>query len=325
MYELKIKLHEWIIMVFIGVVLGAFIGILIWQFGIMDFRLSLFFGGSTGFFITLFASLLVSFSLKTLIQNNFIAYLTGFLSTFISGTFGFLFTYYIFSNIDGFFQLENPFFFSIMIGMISYLIGFMFYWIISQKLKEENLQKELIHSKLQMYEAQLNPHFLFNALSTVTEIMHQDVNLADKAMIKLSSLLRQSIQQTSKISLKSEIENIKNLVWLVNIEDSNNIELNIDINEKMMNLKVPKFSLELLVENSIKHAKKVGEVLKIDVYLVVHQNSFDLIVEDNGKGFDTIKKGIGLNNLEDRLRLLHNASLEYSSKEKTKFIIKGLK
>jgi sensor histidine kinase YesM len=325
MYELKIKLHEWIIMVFIGVVLGAFIGILIWQFGIMDFRLSLFFGGSTGFFITLFASLLVSFSLKTLIQNNFIAYLAGFLSTFISGTFGFLFTYYIFSNIEGFFQLENPFFFSIMIGMISYLIGFMFYWIISQKLKEEKLQKELIHSKLQMYEAQLNPHFLFNALSTVTEIMHQDVNLADKAMIKLSSLLRQSIQQTSKISLKSEIENIKNLVWLVNIEDSNNIELNIDINEKMMNLEVPKFSLELLVENSIKHAKKVGEVLKIDVYLVVHQNSFDLIVEDNGKGFDTIKKGIGLNNLEDRLRLLHNASLEYSSKEKTKFIIKGLK
>jgi two-component system LytT family sensor kinase len=325
MYKLKIKLHEWIIMVFIGVVLGAFIGILIWQFGIMDFRLSLFFGGSTGFFITLFASLLVSFSLKTLIQNNFIAYLAGFLSTFISGTFGFLFTYYIFSNIEGFFQLENPFFFSIMIGMISYLIGFMFYWIISQKLKEEKLQKELIHSKLQMYEAQLNPHFLFNALSTVTEIMHQDVNLADKAMIKLSSLLRQSIQQTSKISLKSEIENIKNLVWLVNIEDSNNIELNIDINEKMMNLEVPKFSLELLVENSIKHAKKVGEVLKIDVYLVVHQNSFDLIVEDNGKGFDTIKKGIGLNNLEDRLRLLHNASLEYSSKEKTKFIIKGLK
>ena len=175
------------------------------------------------------------------------------------------------------------------------------------KYKNESINNEILESKIKALESELNPHFLFNALNSISELIYIDKQKAEKATLNLSKFLRNAINRDSLIPLKTELDMVKTYVGIENIRFDNNIKINIISNIKDKEIIIPKFSIQLLVENAIKHgynSKKLNIEIKIDFNTI--------IVSNDGKISESLAFGTGLSNLERRLILLNVGKLSYS-------------
>lgn len=185
------------------------------------------------------------------------------------------------------------------------------------KYKNESIRNEILETKLKALENELNPHFLFNALNSVSELIYQDPKKAESAIIHISKFLRNAINKESLISLETEISMVKTYVNIENIRFDERINLNIDFPENLKNIPLPKFSIQLLVENAIKHGYQSKE-LKVDINIFEDK----IIVSNNGKITDDIKYGTGLSNLQKRLEIQNIGTLSHNIDDnKMQFII----
>jgi len=312
-FDLTIRRGEWYLIYLLGLLVGAGLGLMLWQLGIGAPSANLFTGAASGLAITLFASLFVEYLNPRLASLPApLAYGAGFVFTFLSGFLGFLAVYALLTLADAAPALAtSPWLFAATVGLLTYLIGFTLYLLVQQKNRRDALQKDLTQARLAMLEEQLNPHFLFNALNAVSATMYKDVDTADRAILKLASLLRKALDGSSLIPLQEELEHCRDLVWLHALQCEAKITLTYDIPDALEKLPVPKFSLELLVENALGHAMIPGRDLEIRVTFEKRPDgSVAIAVCDDGRGFESIKKGIGLTNLEKRLQLLLDGSLE---------------
>lgn len=184
------------------------------------------------------------------------------------------------------------------------------------KYKNEHIKNEILNSKIKTLENELNPHFLFNALNSMSELVYIDSQKAEKSILNLSKFLRNAINKNSLITIKEELSMVQTYVDIENIRFDDNIKLNIET-DNIKDIKIPKFSIQLLVENAIKHGFSSKE-LQIQI-----QASQDKItVSNNGNKISNITFGTGLLNLQNRLKLLKIGNLKYEDKPNTTFIIK---
>jgi LytS/YehU family sensor histidine kinase len=253
---------------------------------------------------------------------NFIS----FILSFLSGVFGSFWASFVaiisdISMIDGYYN--NLYFFTFLIGLITYLIGFVMYLFVNSRNQEEFVSKQYQESKLHLLQAGLNPHFLFNSLNCVAELVYVDPKKAEYAIMNISKFLRSTLDESLKVSLANELALVQNYLNIENIRFNQNIKLQIET--KNLNPKeifLPKFSIQLLVENSIKHNSVAKKSLDIKIEIKEEQNEVLIRVTDNGKGFETITYGTGLKNLKERLKFLNNGSLTHTSEpHKTEFQI----
>jgi LytS/YehU family sensor histidine kinase len=186
------------------------------------------------------------------------------------------------------------------------------------KYKNEEIKTQILETKLKALENELNPHFLFNALNSVSELIYVDQKKAEIAVIEISKFLRNAINKDSLISLETELSMVKTYVNIENVRFDEKINLQIEDFEKVKTIKVPKFSIQLLVENAIKHGF-IGNNLNISIKF--EENN--IIVSNDGKLTENLKFGTGLSNLQKRLELQRVGDLEYKIEDKKmKFIIK---
>jgi len=177
----------------------------------------------------------------------------------------------------------------------------------TQKRESEYL---LMQSRLSSLETQLNPHFLFNSLNSIAELIHIDSAKAEEAVLKVSSFLRNTMEEKALIPLNKEINNVKEYLALENIRFDGKIKLS--IKENIPSWEVPKFSIQLLIENAIKHGvnpKKKPLNISINFDKVQHI----IFVENDGKAISSDYFGIGLNNLNQRLQILSHGHVEIKS------------
>jgi LytS/YehU family sensor histidine kinase len=177
------------------------------------------------------------------------------------------------------------------------------------------VDSDYVQSRLKSLERQLNPHFLFNALNSIAELVHQDQNKAEEAILKVSSFLRNSMNEKALISLNEELKNVEDYVDLENIRFSGKIHLHKDIEKR--SLYVPKFSIQLIVENAIKHGFRREQELNI----FVETKGNMIVVKNDGTPIFKKEFGIGLQNLDQRLALLMHGHLEIADSKETTFII----
>lgn len=173
-----------------------------------------------------------------------------------------------------------------------------------QKLREENLifQNETLKN-------QVNPHFLFNSLNTLSSLVTDRPELAEEFINRLSSIYRYILEYSSKdkVALNAELSFINDYFFLHQIRDNGKIELEMNI-DKPDRFEILPVSLQILVENAIKHNKATREYpLKISVFLDGHR----IVVKNNLQKMATQIKstGIGLRNLSERLRLFTGRDL----------------
>ncbi len=322
--ELKISPKDWLYIIIIGAFFGFFISLCFYflSYDLQNIS-TIIFSTSTAIFISLFAFFLITISNKFIlpkVKKKF-WYLISFIFSFLSGFVGFSFSFLLFSFGDlKILNIISPFwiYISITIGFLTFLVGLILHQFISMKYKNEEIKNQILETKLKALENELNPHFLFNALNSVSELIYQDQKKAENAVIQISKFLRNAINKESLITLETELSMVKTYVNIENVRFDEKIVLKIDDFEEYKDIKVPKFSIQLLVENAIKHGF-LGKILNIDISFSKNK----IVVQNNGKIVNIVKFGTGLSNLQKRLELQKIGNLEFEIEEKKmKFIIK---
>ena len=320
---LHIKTRDWLYILLIGIVFGMLLSAL--GYGLFGFSLvdGAIFGVILGFIITLFSLLFISNMNKRILPNIkeiywlplavVFSFLSGFLGT-VSGVF--LAKVINIEIIPAFLSELMPI--AVAIGVLTYVVGALLYRFVKMRNQKDVIDNEYVQSRLRSLETQLNPHFLFNALNSIAELIHHDPDKAEMAVLKVSSFLRNTMNETALLTLKSEIQNVSDYVELENIRFSGKIKLHIDA--ATPNWEIPKFSLQLLVENAIKHGF-LSSSDALNVWISFDENKRMILIKNDGKVMKSKKFGVGLSNLKQRLELLCKGDVVIADTEEVTFYI----
>lgn len=178
-----------------------------------------------------------------------------------------------------------------------------------------NLAQEAFTAEFRALRAQIEPHFLFNALNTISSFCRTNPVRARELIIDLSNYFRQTLKrQEDFLSLKDELDFLQSYLSIEEARFGDRLKFVVDIPQNMMTMKVPAFILQPIVENSIKHGilpkLSGGSVL---LKASCSQEGILFAVEDTGVGMkeerfkEVVNKwpGIGLKNVSERLKLLY--------------------
>ena len=175
-------------------------------------------------------------------------------------------------------------------------------------LEQERLRQENLIAKVESLKKQLDPHFLFNSLSVLSGVVYKDPVLADHFITKLALVYRYVLEhnEEKQVSLKNEIDFVEAYCFLLNVRFYNKVVLKNELKET--NTFVLPMSIQLLVENAVKH-NKISEDQPLE--LKIYTTDSYLWVENgkNIKEYQEDSTGIGLTNLEARYKFMTNKSI----------------
>jgi two-component system LytT family sensor kinase len=188
------------------------------------------------------------------------------------------------------------------------------------------LRKEQVERQLEVLKSQINPHFLFNSLNTLSSLIQIDPQKADTFLEELATVYRYLLRKNSAelCNLEDELNFIKAYFHLLKTRYGENIQLQVCVAETMLKHQIPPLTLQLLVENAVKHnIISSGKPLIIKVYIhpaqlsKFHTATTKLIVENNlQQKKNTIPSTkVGLNNILTKYRLLGFDSIEITQTE----------
>ena len=172
-----------------------------------------------------------------------------------------------------------------------------------------DVYRSAAEARLELLKAQLQPHFLFNALHSIAELMHQDVDAADRALMRVSDLLRAAIDVNGRqeVRLAEEIALVERYLDIERIRLGDRLRAKVDVDPHLLDAFVPVFLLQPIVENAVRHAiapRSAGG----SVMLHVRRSDRELQIEvdDDGPGFASdAPERIGLKNTRARLTQLY--------------------
>ena len=204
------------------------------------------------------------------------------------------------------------------LGVLLYIIIVLIYYLViyynsfqDKLLKEADLKSLVKESELASLKAQINPHFLFNSLNSVSSLTISDPGKAQEMIIKLAEFLRYSIGkgQKEKTTLKNELENIQRYLDIEKTRFDEKLEMEINLNEHCEETTLPNMLLQPIIENAIKHGVYENTdktAINIDCY--ANQDYLEIFVRNNYDPNAVPKKGagVGLKNIAHRLGIIYN-------------------
>lgn len=175
--------------------------------------------------------------------------------------------------------------------------------IIEKTVRAEQMQQEYAGVRLQALKSQVNPHFLFNSLSVLSSLVHSSPDMSEKFIIQLSKAYRYILDQKDAelISLQQELDFLDAYFFLIQIRFNKKVILQKEIDADASTLLVPPLTLQLLVENAVKHNRmSLSNPLKINVKvkndLLEASNNIsarEQVVSSTGIGLENIRKRLG--------------------------------
>lgn len=200
--------------------------------------------------------------------------------------------------------------------LIGTLIFFYFQWIDALK-REQKLKEEKLIFQYETLKNQVNPHFLFNSLNTLSSLVSKDPEQSEEYIQKLSAIYRYILENKDHdhINLKKEMDFVKDYFFLQKVRDDGKIELDIDVPGPERYEILP-ISLQMLVENAFKHNMASREdPLRISIRLLENENAIS--VENNMRPKTIIEdsSGLGLANLSARNKLVSGREVQILTSE----------
>jgi LytS/YehU family sensor histidine kinase len=191
----------------------------------------------------------------------------------------------------------------------------------AQQLASAELQTKLVQAQLENLRLQLQPHFLFNTLNTISSVMYEDVRAADAMITQLSDLLRLTLRasRAHEIPLEEELEITRLYLDLMQKRFENKLRVTYSIDPSLHGSLVPQLILQPLLENSLRHGMKSGSSA-MELSIAAHRENGSMIlqVSDTGSGLGAIDpsgvfgRGLGLSNIRDRLAHLYGDRQQFS-------------
>ena len=210
----------------------------------------------------------------------------------------------------------------------SYPLGVLAYWVIIvivnttnhyerirvEQLRSSKLQAQLAEARLRTLQMQLQPHFVFNALHSLSDLVADEPKTAVRLIARLGDFLRLTLQNSTSqwVPLKRELDFLDAYLEIERVRFGDRLKVVFEIDPQSLDAEVPSLILQPLVENAIRHgvASHIGPGL---VQLVTKRRGETLLIEirDNGSGMPTnAREGLGLRNTHERLRQTYG--LDYS-------------
>lgn len=190
-----------------------------------------------------------------------------------------------------------------------------------RELRAVELEKRLAQAKLQALQMQLNPHFLFNTLHSISALMHQNVEAADGMITRLSDLLRTALDSsdTQEVTLRQELEFLQRYLEIEQTRFGSRLTVKTDIAPDTLEARVPNLILQPLVENAIRHGiEPHAKPGRVELRAQRDDDTLVLEVGDNGAGLGgngPTGEGVGLSNTRARLRTLYGAAHRFELRD----------
>lgn len=170
------------------------------------------------------------------------------------------------------------------------------------------LRNQLLEADLRVLRMQLQPHFLFNTLNAVSELVHQDPAAAERALTRLGDLLRWTLQSSSQaeVPLREELSALATYLEIQRIRHGEGLQFRIDAADDTLELGVPALLLQPLVENSIRHGIAGAPEGQVTIETRRVGERLRLRIRDDGRGFVAgHREGTGLRTTRARLAALY--------------------
>lgn len=205
------------------------------------------------------------------------------------------------------------------------LINLIIYWIIvsvshafdyyrkfrDREVATADLERRLAEARLMALQMQLNPHFLFNTLHTISALVHKDPDEADEMIARLSELLRLALENTDahEVSLHEELDFLQRYLEIEQTRFGERLKVIRHVEPDALDARVPNLLLQPLLENAIRHGvESLSRPGRIELRAWREGNRLCLEVSDNGEGVaagQVVRPGVGLSNTRSRLRHLY--------------------
>jgi two-component system LytT family sensor kinase len=171
------------------------------------------------------------------------------------------------------------------------------------------LRAELAEARLEVLKRQLQPHFLFNTLNSISVLMFENVTLANRMLLRLSELLRAGLTTDSphEVSLEHELSFLERYLDIERMRFGDRLTIDLDVDPSILGARVPNLLLQPLVENAIRYGvAAVDRPSTVAIHAQRSGTELRLQVRDDGPGLSrNHKRGVGLSNTEARLRQLY--------------------
>ena len=231
--------------------------------------------------------------------------------------------------------LDNSIYYKLFEGIFVFLLIFLFYYLFltqddlaEKQIRETELEMLLRDNELKMLRSQINPHFLFNSLNSVSSLTMTDSEKAREMVVKLSEFMRYALNKRDDMPqlLSEELYYAKLYFDIEKVRFGDRMVIENKIDESLVNVKVPSLILQPIYENAVKHGVYENtsqvvistEIKSEDGYAVITiTNNFD------PEGVPQRGTGIGLKNISRRLELSYGSKASfYTSKENDLFVAK---
>jgi two-component system, LytTR family, sensor kinase len=177
--------------------------------------------------------------------------------------------------------------------------------------RNKQLEKEKLETELNFLKAQINPHFLFNALNSIYVLIGIDKDAAEKTMLRFSGLLRYQLYECKdKVEIEKELNFLNDYIGLETLRKENNLKVDYDFPNAIPYKLIAPFILIPFVENAFKHVSRNGDqpnFIDIQASFVNNIFLFSVMNSVNRTSDRFENKGIGLQNVKRRLELLYPA------------------
>lgn len=180
------------------------------------------------------------------------------------------------------------------------------------QLRVSELRSNLMQARLEVLRNELQPHFLFNALHSISALMHRNVEAADEMIAQLGDLLRLSLERKNvqEAPLRDELAVLAPYLNILRIRFGDRLCIGVDVDPGLLDATVPLFLLQPLVENAIRHGidRRAGAG-RIEIRARSVDDSIEIKVADDGAGLSQtgFREGIGLSNIRSRLEQLYGS------------------
>ena len=184
-------------------------------------------------------------------------------------------------------------------------------------LETAQLETKLAEARLDALKMQLHPHFLFNTLNSISVLMRDDREAANRMLVRLSELLRIALRSegAQEVSLKDELEFLRGYLEIEQVRFQDRLQVAFDVEKETLDAQVPNLILQPLVENAIRHGIAPRAEAGLIQIQARRENGFvEISVSDNGAGLGDKSKtseGIGLKNTRERLEKLYGEEQKF--------------
>jgi two-component system, LytTR family, sensor kinase len=181
-----------------------------------------------------------------------------------------------------------------------------------------NLEKLKTHAELSALQARINPHFLYNSLNSIASLVHEDPDKAERMTVLLSKLFRYTTGRTNDDyfdSIANELEMVRTYLQVEQVRFGDRLQFDDQVEDAALEqFKIPKFLLQPIVENAVKHGiSKLADLGCIRIRIFEEEGWLNLCVHDNGPAFqESMSAGYGIRSIQEKLKLLYqeDASVE---------------